>query len=134
MSVSCSVDGACGDYEDKASIIGSVTPQDPETLNQQLSFPYPKSGGAVRPAGQGCLSCVHNKYCPALYWYKRNTDYRPTNYTGRNCMSWSNDDNDIVRTISDFDLAENARRDCEGILTEPNRNGITSPTTGSSHK
>jgi len=130
---SCQQGTPCYDYANQVDAIVAVQPQTPENLNNALSFPYPKMEGPLRPPGKGCLGCVHSTYCPALYWYRRNCCEQPDDYTGRNCSSWSDNELDIVRNISEFDEAENSRRSCEGILAEPNRNGITSPTTGSSH-
>ena len=132
MSGQCSGnEGPCKDYADQVDAIADVSPQTPENLNAQLSFPYPKMEGPVRPPGNGCLGCVHSTYCPALYWYRRNCFEQPDNYTGRQCSSWSNDVADIVDTINDFDQAENSRRACSGVLMEANRNALTDVVTGS---
>jgi len=126
---SCQSGTPCGDYADQVDAIIAVQPQTPENLNNALSFPYPKMEGVVRPPGNGCRVCVHQTYCPALYWYRRNCFYQPDNYTGRNCSSWSDDTADQVPemttgTGNDFDNAENARRSCSGVLKEANPSGV----------
>jgi len=115
----------CGDYAEQVDAIANVDPQTPENLNAQLSFPYPKMEGPVRPPGQGCKGCVHSTYCPALYWYRRNCFYEPDDYTGRQCSSRSDNPADIVETINDFDQAENSRRACSGVLKEANPSGLS---------
>lgn len=96
-----------------------------------LTFPYPELGGEIRPRGQGCLVCVHRTYCPAVYWFNRYTQEQVTENMGRNCQSWSDDEVDKVTTVSQNDLDENKYIYDQGIGSEANRNGITSPVTGS---
>jgi hypothetical protein len=104
---------------------------------QPYSFPYPKLG-APRPSGQGCGTCVHSTYCPAMYWFRRGGDSRGFEQQpvddpslGRACMSWSNDRADIVTDVNERDLEENEYMWNQGIGSEANRNGITSAVTGS---
>ena len=115
----------CDDYEDQVSVIVAVG-NNPDDLNNALSFPYPEQQTTARAKGQGCQSCVHGTYCPALYWFKRNNEERPDEYTGIKCASWSNDPADKTSgSTNSFDSAENARRACSGVLMEANRNGIS---------
>jgi hypothetical protein len=115
----------CEDYDKLVDEYAEQPSFAPEDLNQQLSFPYPKMEGPKRPPGNGCVVCVHQGYCPALYWFKRYTQEKPDEYNGVQCASWSTDKADQVLLPNDFDLEENARRACEGILKEPTGSGIT---------
>jgi hypothetical protein len=131
-------DERCEDWEDQADVYANQPSHDPEFLNQQLSFPYPKNGDTVRPAGEGCLNCIHSTYCPALYWFRRYTQREPDNHNGRACLSFSTSKSDIPADLqgpngigNDFDRAENARRNCEGVLTEANPNGLSAQVTAS---
>ena len=85
-----------------------------------MTFPYPVQGGAPRPAGQGCLSCVHQTYCPAVYWWKRYGQNGLDEYVGRACISYSSDPSDIVTVVSDSDRAENEYMKNMGIGSEAN--------------
>jgi len=97
---------------------------------QDISFPYPQTGGVVRPPGQGCTSCVHNEYCQAYYWFRRYVQPAVDDHNGTNCLQWSDDPADRITKITQADLDYNEMLNEEGILTEPNRNGITEPVTG----
>lgn len=112
----------------------SVRPvTDPEINNpnpHNLTFPYPLMGGSVRPPGNGCLSCVHQGYCPAVYWFERYTQEKLTEYNGRNCQSFSTNPADKVTEVNQPDLEENEYIYTQGIGSEANRNGITAPVTG----
>jgi hypothetical protein len=99
-----------------------------------ISFPYPTQGTVARPRGQGCLSCVHKKYCQAFYWYIRETDYNVTEQNGLACESWSDDPRDIVTEITADDLAENARLNNKGLLLEPNPCGLSDAVTANAHE
>ena len=99
-------------------------------MTQDYSFPYPELG-TPRPSGQGCSSCVHSTYCPALYWFRRGGDSRgfeqqPVNdlSLGRACASWSNDPADIVKDVNARDLEENEYIYNQGIGAEANSSGI----------
>lgn len=116
---------ACQDYDKLVDEYAEQPSFAPEDLNNQLSFPYPEQDGPTRPKGQGCTACVHQMYCPALYWFKRYTQEKPDENNGRRCVSWSTNLADQVKTINDFDREENARRNCEGILKEPTGSGIS---------
>lgn len=94
------------------------------------SFPYPSQGGSPRPLGQGCRVCVHQTYCPALYWLRRNGPDQPEDRNGIACQSWSDNEADIVKTVTDDDRAKEQQMYIDGIQSEANRNGITDPTTG----
>jgi hypothetical protein len=83
----------------------------------------------VREAGQGCTSCVHRTYCPELYWFMRYTQRQPDDYNGRACASWSNNEADKVKVPTSDDTDLNTRNNNLGILTEPNRSGITDALT-----
>ena len=98
-----------------------------------ISFPYPVIGTIVRPAGQGCISCVHQFYCQALYWRNRYVEEargRLTETDGTACASWSNNPADQIRIITPDDIAENNRLNDEGIMREPFDSGFTEPFTG----
>ena len=113
----------------------------------QLSFPYPEIGGDIRQAGEGCTSCVHQTYCPALYWFRRYTQKQPDDHNGIQCLSWSNSCGvgysfngygqfgyggcDQVKEITQADLDKNEDLNDQGILEEANRNGFTDPVTAS---
>jgi|ETNvirnome_2_300_1030623.scaffolds.fasta_scaffold54040_2 hypothetical protein len=104
-----------------------------------LSFPYPTQGSAVRLPGQGCQVCVHQTYCPAIYWLRRGGDYggfrqEPINdsHLGRACTSWTTDLSQQVTETTAEDTAENTYMYNQDIQSEANRNGIVSPTTGGS--
>lgn len=95
-----------------------------------LTFPYPKVGKVIRPAGQGCTSCVQSGLCPALYWWRRNNLKDPDTYTGRACLSWEVNPDNQVRTWTEHDLEEVDYQFVHGIAEEANRCGITSAVTG----
>lgn len=99
-----------------------------------LTFPYPLIGTTNRPKGQGCLSCVHQTYCPAVYWFKRYGQRHLTEENGRACAEWSTDQNDKVTTVSQNDLDEEEYIYNQGIGSEANRSGITNPVTGNAGK
>ena len=110
---------------------GPVT--DPEIANpnpEGLTFPYPLPGNTIRPPGQGCMVCVHQGYCPAVYWFYRYTQEKLTSSNGRRCASYSVNPADKVTTVSANDLKENQYIYEQGIGQEANHNGITSPVTG----
>jgi hypothetical protein len=98
-----------------------------------LTFPYPLIGTVVRPPGQGCSTCVHQTYCPAVYWFRRyGLTQQPIDDVrlGRACASWSNNPADQIRTVAQADLDEEKYMYDQGIGSEANRSGITTPTTG----
>ena len=101
-----------------------------------LSFPFPKVGNIRRHPGQGCTSCVHQTYCPALYWSERwgetGPAHRPmSNYSGISCSSWSNNPADkIVTPPTQDDINLNEYQDGQGIGSEATRNGISDAVTG----
>lgn len=103
-----------------------------------LTFPYPVQGTVKRPPGQGCSSCEHRTYCPAMYWMTRfgwSIDVvKPDNYAGIQCASWSNNPADRFSPINPPDLEENEYMYNQGIMSEANRNGITAPTTGTNRR
>jgi hypothetical protein len=99
---------------------------------KNLSFPYPLLGKEIRPQGQGCIVCVHKMYCPAVYWFKRYGFTDLTSDNGRSCDSWSDNPDDKVTTITESDIEANNYIYLQGIGSESDRNGLTSPTTGSS--
>lgn len=99
-----------------------------------FSFPYPVFTAYPRPAGQGCKSCVHRQYCPAMYWYRRYGWEGRTidDFVGRQCASWSNNMLDQVKTPpTDDDLNEEEYMAIQGIGSEADRCGITIVTDGS---
>ena len=99
-----------------------------------FSFPYPTLGTVVRPVGQGCVSCVHGTYCPALYWFRRYGLKEPDTHTGLQCTSWSDDPMSMVKTINQTDLDENEYIYNQGIGSEANRGGITDLPTGTNRR
>ena len=107
-------------------------------MTQDFSFPYPELGDVVRPLDQGCRVCVHQTYCPAIYWFRRGLDSRAfreqpieNKNMGRACTSWSTNLADVVKTVNQRDLDENEYMWIQGIGSEANRGGITAPVTGS---
>jgi hypothetical protein len=99
-----------------------------------FSFPYPKLGTIVRPRGQGCLSCVHNTYCPAVYWLRRYGIERRTfdDHIGIQCSSWSSNMADQIKTgPTEDDMEEQDYQEIHGTASEPDRNGISGEITGS---
>lgn len=86
-----------------------------------LSFPDPIIEGPVRPAGQGCNSCVHQHYCRVFYWYVRYTENNPDNTIGVQCGSWSDLPSDTITTISADDTNYNNYMNDENLLQEPRR-------------
>jgi hypothetical protein len=113
--------------------VGQVT--DPEISNpnpHDLTFPYPlQQNTPARARGQGCLVCVHQTYCPAVYWLNRYTQNDLTPNMGIKCASWSDNPADEITTVSQNDLDENEYIYNQCIGSEAKRNGITSPVTGS---
>jgi hypothetical protein len=115
-----------------APVIGNPNPFN-------LTFPYPLIGTVVRPRGQGCSSCVHSTYCPALYWFRRGADAKAfeeqpidDKSLGRACASWSDDPAQKATAVTADDKKENEYIYNQGIGSEANRNGITDPVTGKS--
>jgi hypothetical protein len=103
-----------------------------------FSFPYPETSEVVRDIDEGCRVCVHQTYCPAMYWFRRGGDSRGereepivNKNMGRACTSWSTDRADMVKTVNDRDLDENDYMYVQGIGSEANRGGITGAVTGS---
>lgn len=99
-----------------------------------LTFPYPLIGSVNRPRGQGCLSCVHQTYCPAVYWFYRYKQNDLTEESGRACASWSDDPADKVTMVAQADLDENEYIYNQGIGSEARRGGVTDPVTGNAGK
>jgi len=87
-------------------------------------------GMTKRKPGQGCLVCVHQTYCPAVYWFYRYTQEALTDDNGRQCESWSTDPADKPTVVAQADLDESEYIYNQGIGSEANRSGITSPVTG----
>jgi len=101
-----------------------------------ISFPYPTIGGEKRPTGQGCITCVHQAYCQAWYWFRVFQPIgglRLSGNIGTQCLQWSDDEVDRITEVTQDDLDENDRLNTEfgGILREPDTGGIVEPTTGS---
>lgn len=94
-----------------------------------LTFPYPQQGKIIRPVGQGCLSCVHQNYCPAVYWFKRYGYRNLEKYMGRACKEWTNDFTKQIMVWKQEDIDEMNYIAVQGIGSEANRNGITSSIT-----
>jgi hypothetical protein len=99
-----------------------------------FSFPYPVLAASPRPPGQGCLSCVHKTYCPAMYWLRRYQIEGRTidNHNGIQCASWSNNMADQVKTTpTEDDLDEEDYMYIQGLGSEPDRCGLTDAVTAS---
>jgi len=110
-------------------------------MTEEFSFPYPVLGDTPRPIDQGCRVCVHQTYCPAMYWFRRGGDSRGereepivNKHMGRACESWSTDRADMVTAVNERDLAEEEYIYIQGIGSEANRGGITGAVTGSDRK
>ena len=100
-------------------------------MTQPFSFPYPTNGTIPRATGQGCKICVHNSYCPAVYWFVRYTQKELDDKNGILCASWSS--NPVDKTPAppnqrDLDEVEYIWN--QGIGSEPDRNGITDQVVG----
>jgi hypothetical protein len=78
------------------------------------------------------MACVHEPYCPAVYWYKRYTFAELGDAQGRACTSWSPNPADKVKIPTAEDLNEEDYMFIQGIGSEPNRSGIGGETTGGS--
>ena len=98
-----------------------------------LTFPYPINGPTRRPRGDGCTSCVHKTYCPAVYFWRLHSGnfFEFDAGQGTKCASWSNQVADMVVTVSDADLNYAEYRFLQGIETEPDRCNLDT-TTGNS--
>ncbi len=100
-----------------------------------LTFPYPlQQEGPARPRGQGCLACVHQQYCPAIYWFYRYKQNDLTDAMGIKCASYSDNPADKGVAINEPDLEENDYIFVQGIGSEPKSSGITEPVTGSNRR
>ena len=94
-----------------------------------LSFPFPELGGTIRPAGQGCISCVHTTYCPALYWFQREIQNEVTPNMGIQCLQFTDNPLDQIKTFNAFDVQENEFRNDQGFLREAKPGGYSDPNT-----
>lgn len=102
-----------------------------------FSFPYPKLLASPRVSGQGCKSCVHRGYCPALYWFRRyGIEGRLIDdHNGIQCASWSNVISDQVKTEpTDDDLNEEEYMYIQGMGSEADRGGISDMSSGTNRK
>ena len=102
-----------------------------------FSFPYPGLAVSPRPVGQGCKSCVHRTYCPAMYWFRRYGIEGRTidDHNGIQCASWSNNMADQVKTkATEDDLNEADYMFVQGIGSEPDRCGLTDAVTASNRE
>jgi len=106
----------CQDYDKQVDAFADLPSFDPDFLNDQFSFPYPKNGTVKRDPGEGCLNCVHSGYCQALYWFRRNTQQAPDDHNGIQCDSWSPLILDQVTSSNDYDVEENSRLSCQGVI------------------
>ena len=102
------------------------------TNPHNLTFPYPQLGTTTRPLGQGCTSCVHRMYCPAVYWFRRYTFKDVEETMGRACLSWTTDIDEQVTSWTDNDLDEEDYMYVQGVGSEAVRCGIGQTTGGSS--
>lgn len=114
--------------------MASVRPvTDPEINNpnpHNLTFPYPLATTPARARGNGCLICVHQTYCPAVYWFYRYFQNELTPSQGTKCDSFSDNPADKVTEVNQPDLDENEYIWNQGIGAEARRNGITDPVSG----
>jgi len=62
----------------------------------------------------------------------RYTQRQPDDHNGRACTSWSNNEADKVKVPTSDDRSQNTTNNNRGILTEPNRSGLTDAVTASS--
>ena len=102
-----------------------------------FSFPYPSLASTPRSVGQGCVSCVHKGYCPAVYWFRRYgiEGKLMDDHNGIQCASWSNDLASQVKTEpTDDDLDEADYMTIQGLGSEPDRNGLSDAVTGTNRK
>jgi hypothetical protein len=100
-----------------------------------LTFPYPlMQSTPARARGNGCLACVHQTYCPAVYWFYRYTQNELEPSQGTKCASWSDNPVDKFTSVAQPDLDENEYIYNQGIGSEARRNGITAPVTGNAGK
>ncbi len=102
-----------------------------------FSFPYPSMGAVKRPVGQGCKSCIHRNYCPAMYWLARYGVEARTidDHNGIQCASWSNNMADQVKTTpTDDDLDEADYIYIHGTGSEADRCGLTDAVTASNRE
>lgn len=93
-----------------------------------LTFPYPSLAVKSRRTGQGCKSCVHKLYCPAMYWLRRYGIEGRTidDNNGIRCDSWSNALTDVIKTLpTQDDLDAEFYIAVHGIGSEPDRCGLT---------
>jgi hypothetical protein len=81
---------------------------DPVNNPYGLTFPYPINGTVKRVRGEGCTSCVHKQYCPAIYWHRMTSGhfYEFDAGQGTKCSAWSNNVADIVTTVTKNDTDE----------------------------
>jgi len=102
-------------------------------MNEDMSFPYPKLAIVRRPRGQGCLSCAHKLYCPAMYWQRRWSYELRTidDNMGVQCDSWSEEIAEKVKEPpTEADLDEEFYIFTQGTGSEPDRSGITDTVSG----
>ena len=107
----------------------------PDPNPHNLTFPYPLNGPEPsRPRGEGCLVCVHQTYCPAVYWFYRFIQNNLTPTNGVRCLSYSVNPVDKITAVKQPELDENEYLAREGISEEARPSGIVSPTTGNAGK
>jgi len=95
-----------------------------QTQVPALSFPYPTEKiSPPRPAGQGCLACVHKRYCGAYYWHIRFIEREMPAQYGLSCAKWSGNPEDIIRTKTAGDFYQIYKMSIDGIAMEANQNG-----------
>jgi len=102
-----------------------------------LSFPYPALQTSPRPVGQGCKSCVHRNYCPALYWFRRYgiEGSQIDEHNGIQCASWSSNMSDQAKNPpTEDDLNRENYMYIQGIGSEADRCGLSDAATGTSRK
>lgn len=94
-----------------------------QTQVPPLSFPYPVNMTTARPSGQGCNYCIHRAYCPAYYWHIRWQERTVSDDYGRACASWSNKEEDRIRTKAEGDFYLQEQMELQRIAAEKNQNG-----------
>ena len=90
------------------------------------AFPEPKVGNVTRPFGDGCVSCIHKRYCDSFRYLIFFGTKLDGNY-GRACLSWSTNPNDLITQWTEDDMIKeeyNYNNDFEQwetpLFTNPN--------------
>lgn len=109
----------------------------PENGCTDVSFPYPEIGDVTREPDEGCRSCVHNRYCTAIYYSRRfNVEgpWKIPKNMGRACLEWSNDEADTVQTITQCDMNKNVENIIQERLEDPDGNVMPVPVNANTKR